>query len=63
MRGVVVNKVVCVVAGDAVDVGNLVAELDAVELGRVLEELRSGRRRIMSVRIPSAIFLHSGRLA
>ncbi len=39
---VVLHKVVCVVPCHAVHVGDLVAELDAVELARVLQQLRSG---------------------
>ncbi len=41
---VVLHKVVCVVPRHAVNVGDLVAELDAVELARVLQQLRSGKK-------------------
>ncbi len=41
---VVLHKVVCVVPRHAVHVGYLVAELDAVELARVLQQLRPGKK-------------------
>ena len=37
VSGVVLDEVVGVRAGDAVDVGDLVPELDSVELARVVE--------------------------
>ena len=37
VSGVVLDEVVRVRAGDAVDVGDLVPELDSVELARVVE--------------------------
>ena len=49
VSGVVLDEVVRVRAGDAVDVGDLVPELHSVELVGMLQQLRSEKQNIFKI--------------